>query len=116
MKDLALSALRAANVERLPAFEGHTKPDVSDWTLLEWAGCMAGEAGEAIGVAKDMRRGRDLDYYRQQLADEIADVVIYADILAFRAGINLAEAVVAKFNEKSVAVRSDVFLRLTTPP
>jgi NTP pyrophosphatase (non-canonical NTP hydrolase) len=39
---------------------------------------------------------------RTMLADEIADVVIYADLLAHFYGIDLATAVTAKFNRKSI--------------
>ena len=47
---------------------------------------------------------------RKQLADEIADVVCYADLLAARANIDLGEAVRAKFNEVSGRWKSEVKL------
>lgn len=37
----------------------------------------------------------------RDLADELADVVLYADLLATKAGINLGDAVRDKFNRKS---------------
>ncbi len=36
------------------------------------------------------------------IAEEVADTVIYADLLAARLGIALEEAVIAKFNEVSI--------------
>lgn len=38
-----------------------------------------------------------------KLADELADVVLYADLLAQKAGIELAGAIRAKFNRVSEA-------------
>lgn len=72
-----------------------------DWTILEWAGAMAGEAGEAANVAKKIRRDGPSAELRQQLADEIADTLIYLDILAAQEGIDLELAVARKFNEVS---------------
>lgn len=107
---LSFAELTAANKLRLPHFKNnlgepaHTMPDGSDWTLLEWAGAACGEAGEAANIAKKFRRG---DYKPEnkgqvkELAEEIADNVIYSDILAWRAGINLGEAIRSKWNETS---------------
>ena len=114
---LRFETLRRANTARLPEFKNakggaaHTSADGSDWTPLEWAGAMAGEAGEAANVAKKIRRG-DLtgDEARSQLAKELADVVCYADILAMQLGIDLGEAVQEKFNEVSRRVSSTVFI------
>jgi NTP pyrophosphatase (non-canonical NTP hydrolase) len=44
------------------------------------------------------------------LAEEIADVVCYADLLAARAGIDLGEAVRRKFNKVSEKRKSEVKL------
>lgn len=116
---LTFADLRDADLARLPQFRNnlgetaHAQPDGSDWTLLEWAGAAAGEMGEAANIAKKFRRG---DYsienpaHVEALADEIADVVIYSDLLAARAGIDLGEAVRRKFNKTSAKVGSDVRL------
>lgn len=83
---------------------------LGDWSALEWAGAMCGEAGEAANVAKKLRRiedgivgqdPADAEKLRQQLGHEIADVVIYAFLLAAREGINLGDAVREKFNAVS---------------
>ena len=75
---------------------------------------MAGEAGEACNVIKKIRRG---DYVgespeatRRRLADELADVVVYADLIASKRGIDLGKAVRSKFNEVSDRVGSEVRL------
>jgi len=118
---LTFAKLQASNADRLPEFKNakgataHKKSDGSDWTLLEWAGAMCGEAGEAANVAKKLRRG-DIHLVagnptgRKLLADEIADTVIYADLLATQAGISLGDAVREKFNETSKKVGSSVRL------
>jgi NTP pyrophosphatase (non-canonical NTP hydrolase) len=72
---------------------------------------MAGEVGEACNVVKKIRRiengtntakdPQTFDACRIMLADELADTIIYADLLAARLGIDLGEAVRNKFNEVS---------------
>lgn len=70
-----------------------------DWSPTDWACAMAGECGEACNLIKKSRRGELVAY--DDVADELADVVMYADLLAARLGINLGEAVRKKFNEVS---------------
>lgn len=107
---LTFAAFREANRKRLAVFKNnlgkraHTKRDGSDWSPLEWAGAMCGEAGEAANVAKKFRRG---DYSKknprhvQKLADELADNVAYADLLAMQFNIDLGEALRRKWNKTS---------------
>lgn len=105
---LTFDALRAANVGRVPAF-GHT---LQSWTALEWAGAMCGESGEAANCAKKLRRLDDDCTVNnpgkaalvEKLAEELADTIIYADLLAAREGIDLGAAVVKKWNEVSARV------------
>jgi len=94
--NLTFEKLREANFNRKQEaiFPSH------DWTLAQWACAMAGEAGEACNVVKKIFRG-DTDITKEMLAKELADVIIYADLLAHAAGINLGEAVIDKFNEVS---------------
>ncbi|HMD54928.1 MAG TPA: hypothetical protein VKJ65_10300 [Phycisphaerae bacterium] len=47
---------------------------------------------------------------RRQLADELADVQTYLDLSAFRAGIDLGQATVDKWNAVSERVQSDLRL------
>jgi hypothetical protein len=67
--------------------------------LTDWACALAGETGEACNLIKKLRRGDAID--TEDIGKELADVVIYADLLAARLGIDLGEAVVQKFNEVS---------------
>lgn len=68
---------------------------------------MCGEAGEVANVVKKLRRhecglqgvlDKPYDELRTQLADELADVYCYLDLLATKAGVDLGEAIRRKFN------------------
>jgi len=115
---LTFQDLRNANVARLPEFKSrvgtlaHSKPDGSDWSLADWCTAVTGELGEAANLLKKVRRGDAvLADLRGQLAAELADVVCYVDILAFQAGVDLGDAVAAKWNLVSERVGSK--LRIT---
>jgi hypothetical protein len=68
--------------------------------------------GEALNVIKKLNRERDgiagntasISELKQQLADEIADVAIYLDIMAASEGIDLGAAIASKFNQTSEKV------------
>jgi len=97
--------LQRISAERCEAPSGFNSA-ISSWTILEWAGAMCGEAGEAANVAKKIRRdgpfyGRELVQMRTALAHELADVVCYAVLVAERMGIDLQDAIREKFNEVS---------------
>ena len=109
-----LQALRELSVERC---ERYFFP-LNAWSVLEWAGAAAGEAGETANVAKKMRRydvqvargtnskavkgdAAKRAKRREQLAEEVADTVIYLDLLCASEGIDLEEAIRAKFNKVS---------------
>lgn len=72
---------------------------------------MQGESGEAGNVVKKLRRvetdhiGRpgeqDTAVLLAKLGAELADTIIYADLLATYYGIDLASAIVKKFNQTS---------------
>lgn len=88
---LTFATLRAANLARIPLFKNragqiaHSKPDGSDWTPAQWLLAVAGEAGEAANVYKKMFRGDGVPL--KALADELADVAIYWDLLGVRMGV-----------------------------
>lgn len=110
-------ALRAANVSRLPEFKNgrggpaHARLDGSDWTPLEWCGACLGELGELANLLKKLRRGDvTLDEIRGAVADEIADVLIYLDLLAFQVGVDTTRATIDKFNRTSERVGSGIRL------
>lgn len=99
---LTLRALHEANKARQTEWcqGGDPEPD-----LAFRGNELAGETGEACNVVKKLERERHgwrgsratLD----DLAQELADVVICADLCAVTAGIDLDAAVVAKFNATS---------------
>jgi NTP pyrophosphatase (non-canonical NTP hydrolase) len=105
---LNLDNLRRENISRKEHWHGD---DSEPWSLADWSNAMCGEAGEAANVVKKIRRHQthvrsdyntpDLEDLLPSLAAELADVVIYADLLAAEAGIDLAEAIITKFNEVS---------------
>jgi NTP pyrophosphatase (non-canonical NTP hydrolase) len=114
---LCLDHLRAANVARLPHFKNgkgepaHSEPDGSDWSLGEWVCAVTGELGEAANIIKKVKRGDiTMNDAREALKREFADVICYMDLLAYRCGIDLSDAVRTKFNEFSDRVNSDIKL------
>lgn len=123
--DLLLSELRAKNLERLPLFKdarGRTchqpvlgMPVGFDWALSQWSNALCGEVGELANIVKKIERGDfELDEWRvAALEDEVCDVLTYLDLFAHRAGINLAGAVVRKWNTVSAKIGCD--LRLNQP-
>ena len=92
--------LREANTRRQQEWDPHGKLDIA-YRGNE----LAGECGEACNVIKKIERARrglrgsraTLD----QLADELADVIICVDLIAQYEGIDLWEAVKRKFNRTS---------------
>lgn len=66
---------------------------------------LGGEVGEALNEAKKLVREANgwpgSRSSKEKLAEELADVVICADLLAMTAGVDLGEAVRAKFNATS---------------
>lgn len=100
MGGVCLDDLRAANVARQMEWCPEQIPDLS-FRGNE----LAGETGEACNVIKKLERERH--GWRgsrgsvAHLAEELADVVITADLVAIQAGIDLGAAVVAKFDATS---------------
>lgn len=115
-RDLSFSALRSSNV---PRCEKAFHP-LDDWTPTDWACALAGEVGEACNLVKKLRRldGADkaLDNPKRRAAlvrkigKELADTIIYADLLAARLRINLGSMVRGKFNEVSRKRGVEIFL------
>lgn len=105
-----LARLRELNLARVHLF-GH---NLRDWSLLEWAGAMCGEAGEAANVAKKIRRvdsgclvnvgDESRDGLVRHLGTEIAGMIVYGDLLAAAAGIDLAKAIEEEFDRVSKRV------------
>lgn len=107
--DLRTFSLR--NLARCESPRGFNHP-IAGWTEAEWFTALAGEVGELGGVIKERLRNRDRvpgkgmgeDEIRAALANEIADVAIYLDLLAQRCGIDLSSAIEAKFARKSAEI------------
>jgi NTP pyrophosphatase (non-canonical NTP hydrolase) len=111
--------LRHRNVERCEA----SYHAIDAWSPTDWACALAGEVGETCNLVKKLRRldltdSTTLELIQnpaagdliRDIADELADTVIYADLLAERLNINLGEAVRRKFNETSQKIESGVRL------
>lgn len=108
---LTFAELRAANLARCRHWH---QGGIEDWSFADWLLATVGELGEAANVAKKLKRiqdgipgnkpGEDEATLRAALGKEIADVMIYLDLLAAREGIDLAAAVIAKFNATSERV------------
>jgi NTP pyrophosphatase (non-canonical NTP hydrolase) len=120
--DLTFSALSRANKRRC---EGVFHP-IDAWSMTDWMTAVAGEVGEAANLIKKARRaegkeeaelldydlGLDFPYDnpdtdtdparyitgREAIGYELADAVIYIDLLCQRLGIDLGEMVTRKFN------------------
>lgn len=84
--------------------------ETQPWSGADWSNAMQSEAGEAGNVVKKLRRVEtgitgladpDEDTLLDQLGEEIADTIIYLDLLADYYGIDLWPAIVAKFNRVS---------------
>lgn len=95
---LDLTTLRQINSSRSDEWETRDAA-AADWNLAEWGCALAGEVGELCNLLKKDRRGDDVP--QAAIAEEIADVAIYLDLLAYKAGIDLGEAIRAKFNQDS---------------
>jgi NTP pyrophosphatase (non-canonical NTP hydrolase) len=108
---MKINELFAVNIARA----NHWHPQgLDEWSALEWAGAMTGEAGEAANAAKKIKRlegglrnitQRDQDYQAasEHVAKEVADTIIYGLLLMARVGITDPESVIREvFNRKSV--------------
>ncbi len=74
--------------------------------LSYFGNAIAGEVGEACNIIKKMERGDTIP--ASELGKELADIVVYADIIAAKNGLSLGTCVRNKFNEVSDRIGSDV--------
>lgn len=95
------NGLRAGNIARQREWDTADEKLSLTFKATE----LAGEVGEACNVVKKMERARlglkGSHATAADLAEELADVVICADLLAESVGIDLMAAIVAKFNATS---------------
>jgi NTP pyrophosphatase (non-canonical NTP hydrolase) len=116
---LTFDQLSEANLARCRRW--HPGFPLDDWTGADWSNAAAGEMGEACNVVKKLRRS-DVGHpgandpgraeLITQLGEEIADTIIYLDLLAQHYGLDVADIVPAKFN--AVSVREGFPERLIT--
>lgn len=107
---LTFAKLQKVNLERCVRWH-----DPATWSVSEWTNALAGEAGEASNQAKKLLRfdtgmtgpngkhnnGDSREAIVAAIGAELADVVIYADLVAQRLELDLERLVREKFNETS---------------
>lgn len=118
-----LAQLRRANLSRMPRFGHGNLHSAGSWTPMKWGCAIAGEMGELqevvlVLVATMSKKVGALcntlkKYERQlpsdpapdellgQIADELADVFIYGDLLAAFFDLVTARIIAHKFNRTS---------------
>lgn len=104
-----LRRLRYANVSRVPRFghgDIHDDPETTGaWSPMKWGCAAAGEMGELCNLLKKYERQLPSDPKSDELissiAEEIADVIIYLDLLAELFGFDLPRVIAQKFNRVS---------------
>lgn len=88
---------------------------LAEWSALEWAGAMCGEAGECANAAKKLKRLEDgiasinegarniadVNVAKQTVGKEVADTILYAVLVAARVDIDLETILREVFNRKS---------------
>jgi NTP pyrophosphatase (non-canonical NTP hydrolase) len=100
---LSFTRLRHSNIERQHEW------DSDDQITLSYRGNeLAGETGEACNIIKKLERERlgikGSRATREELAEELADIIICADLIAMHEDIDLEQAVREKFNATSKKV------------
>ncbi len=104
-----LKRLRDANAERA----GEAYFPVTSWSPMQWGCAIAGEAGELCNLLKKYERQRPGDSRATDpIAEEVADVVIYLDLLCQLLGIDMEQAIADKFDKTSVKIGSKVRFRV----
>lgn len=105
--ELTFSAFRRANAAR--CLKWHPA-GIASWSPSDWLTAVTGELGELASLLKMRNRERDglpgnkFSPTDRQIADELADVLTYLDLLAEVLGVDLGHAAVEKFNEVSKRV------------
>ncbi len=76
-------------------------PVCQGWRMGQWGNAIAGEVGELCNMIKKRERDGEVAISGKDIGKELADIVIYADLIASKIGLNLGECIVHKFNEVS---------------
>ena len=82
--------------------------NVNTWSLPTFGNALAGEVGEACNLIKKRDRGDSIPV--SEIGKELADIVIYADLIAAKLGLSLGDCIKQKFNEVSGRIGSEVRL------
>lgn len=104
---LTFAAFRLANLARCTKWHPE---GIESWSASDWLTAVTGELGELASLLKMRNRERDrlpgnkFSPTDKMIADEVADVFTYLDLLAARLGVDLGRATVEKFNEVSARV------------
>jgi NTP pyrophosphatase (non-canonical NTP hydrolase) len=105
--DSFLATLRAANLSRVVRFGHGDIKALHGWGPMQWGCALAGEVGELCNFLKKYERQMPSDPSLEDLsieiAGEIADVLIYLDLLAAYFDFDLTRVVTTKFNRTSKA-------------
>lgn len=100
-----LHRLRDANLTRLEKYGHGALHDPNGWGPMQWGCAAAGEMGELCNLLKKYERQAPTDPKPDDLcieiAKEIADVIIYLDILAAYFQFDLTRIIQTKFNRDS---------------
>jgi len=104
--NLDFYSLREANVMRC----NEVFHKLDRWNPMEWGCAASGEMGELCNLLKK-KYGRNEDILLSEIADEIADTIIYLDLLSARLEINLGEAIMSKFDRTSKKKKWDYPIR-----
>ncbi len=82
---------------------------LDSWSLSDWMTAITGEIGEAANIVKKLNRVRDgihgnketPEELQAKLAQELADVFVYLDLMFQRIGVDFGDKVAEVFNKKS---------------
>ena len=110
---LTFKKLSEINLKR--AKRWHKTDNLNDWSISDWAVAAAGEMGEICNVVKKLRRIesqyigindkdrqiKDNKHAIEEIGKEIADTVLYLNLLSIRCGLSLEEEIINKFNQTS---------------
>lgn len=107
---LTFNELRTKSIER----NKETYDDALNTASLSYFGnALAGEVGETCNLIKKIDRAKLIDKFTDvipasEVGKELADIIIYADLIATKLGLSLGECVKQKFNEVSERLGSEV--------
>jgi NTP pyrophosphatase (non-canonical NTP hydrolase) len=98
-KGLTFAAFQHLNRQRCDEAFTH---GVEDWPIQNWALAIAGEAGELCNLIKKIIRGDfTVEEKRDEIIEELADVITYCDLAMSRMGVATDDSLLRKFDKVS---------------